>query len=1093
MDRVPSFEQKIRIPDVLAAELLKLRRKVWTTKLIEAFGAVVAGVALAYLSVFAMDRIGDTPTWLRGCVGVIALAICGLIPYSLHHSVWGQRRFHQLAKLVSKRLPRLGDQLLGIIELSESDAEQARSRALCQAAIDQVAHDPEINQLSSALPRTYHRLMAVLAGIALMIVVTLFALFPTAANNAWERFLTPWREIARYTFAQLMPVENQLVVPHGESFNFGLALTPESAWTPESARITVGGQPSLDIGLAGREYRLSVPGQIQETTLSASVGDWSHDVTIMPKHRPELSAVDVSVELPAYLERQGYGDVDARAGKIGLVKGSKAVITSSANRPLSTAAYNGVQATLKGDKFVSPAVEVSDSTNHELKWTDEYGLAGAKPFQLTIDAKEDAAPVVGVHGIVPNQILLDSEQLKFKVDAADDFGVREIGMEWKGLRPAPGQEAEHGERVVKLGGPDQNEVSLESLFTATSLGIEPQPIELRLYAVDYLPGRTRAYSAAYVLQVLDKHEHATWVTQEIAQLYKKAIEVRDREKQLHETNKQLRSLSAEEIATAEVQRQISTQAASEMTNGRNLRAVANKGTTILKHAARNSEMDPNGVAALAEMLVTLNDMADNRMPSIANLMKESVVDGKPKPQSSPVANMQVGASRSGLSPGRKKIAVPRSALPPGMKLTDMETSHQPDEDASDEKPQKKKASAAALDLASTTLKGRPSRGPAPDAKPGMDKAVDAQEKLLEDFARLADEMNEVMSKLEGATFIKRLKSTSREQTRIASALGEEAELGFGVAPTASVGGASSEGKAPEAQQELTAHSELVQANVNKLATIMDDMYAYSDRVGAETVARVLEEMRTDDVLGSMRTLATEIPVEPGTSVGQLEYWADVTDRWAEDLLTSAGGCKCPGGGWKASLPPEIVLEVLKILEAEIALREETRMVQSTKLAMKIEKYGSEAERLGHMQDELKTRTEEVVMKIEELPTAGTFGKQIKLLNSAADVMDDAVGILERPNTGGEAIAAESDAIEILLEAKRAGEQNMGAADNPGGGSTGSTTNPALALIGQGLNAKAAQEESLTAQAVGKAGRELPPELQSGLDRFYQLMESDGSN
>jgi len=169
------------------------------------------------------------------------------------------------------------------------------------------------------------------------------------------------------------------------------------------------------------------------------------------------------------------------------------------------------------------------------------------------------------------------------------------------------------------------------------------------------------------------------------------------------------------------------------------------------------------------------------------------------------------------------------------------------------------------------------------------------------------------------------------------------------------------------------------------------------------------------------------------------------------------------------------------------------MVQSTKLAMKIEKYGSEAERLGHMQDELKTRTEEVVMKIEELPTAGTFGKQIKLLNSAADVMDDAVGILERPNTGGEAIAAESDAIEILLEAKRAGEQNMGAADNPGGGSTGSTTNPALALIGQGLNAKAVQEESLTAQAVGKAGRELPPELQSGLDRFYQLMESDGSN
>ena len=44
-----------------------------------------------------------------------------------------ERKFEQLALLLSRTYPSVGDQLLGVIELVRSESEQARSLALCEA------------------------------------------------------------------------------------------------------------------------------------------------------------------------------------------------------------------------------------------------------------------------------------------------------------------------------------------------------------------------------------------------------------------------------------------------------------------------------------------------------------------------------------------------------------------------------------------------------------------------------------------------------------------------------------------------------------------------------------------------------------------------------------------------------------------------------------------------------------------------------------------------------------------------------------------------------------------------------------------------
>ena len=99
-----------------------------------------------------------------------------------------------------------------------------------------------------------------------------------------------------------------------------------------------------------------------------------------------------------------------------------------------------------------------------------------------------------------------------------------------------------------------------------------------------------------------------------------------------------------------------------------------------------------------------------------------------------------------------------------------------------------------------------------------------------------------------------------------------------------------------------------------------------------------------------------------------------------------------------------MLEVLQILEAEVNLREETRVAEQSRPAQKAEEHKQEATRLSGTQAELKDRIDKVAERILELPDAqNQFGKEIQLMGMVAAVMNEATGILARPETGAPAI------------------------------------------------------------------------------------------
>ncbi len=193
------------------------------------------------------------------------------------------------------------------------------------------------------------------------------------------------------------------------------------------------------------------------------------------------------------------------------------------------------------------------------------------------------------------------------------------------------------------------------------------------------------------------------------------------------------------------------------------------------------------------------------------------------------------------------------------------------------------------------------------------------------------------------------------------------------------------------------------------------------------------------------------------------------------------------------MPPSIVLEVLQILEAEINLREETRVTERARAAVEKAHYAKQADGLSKTQNVLRERIDKVTQRIRELPDGEQqFGKEIALLGAVSGVMSEGTTILARPETGGPAIAAETEAIELLLQSRRFNPNGGGGGGaNPGGGGGGTTHDSALALVGKGTNEKEVRQAPGAAQATGETGAVLPEEFRAGLDAYFNRLEKGG--
>ena len=185
---------------------------------------------------------------------------------------------------------------------------------------------------------------------------------------------------------------------------------------------------------------------------------------------------------------------------------------------------------------------------------------------------------------------------------------------------------------------------------------------------------------------------------------------------------------------------------------------------------------------------------------------------------------------------------------------------------------------------------------------------------------------------------------------------------------------------------------------------------------------------------------------------------------------------------------------MKILEREVNLRDETRAAEQLREVVETEKYVERANSLAQTQRDLNDMTQETIQEIQELEEEKelSFPKEKELLMQVSAVMGEVVTILEQPNTGAPAVAAESEIIEMLLQVQRKQPPKKNSkgksGKNPNGGGDGDTEESALALLGRGDEVNAQTIERATNQATGTVGSGYPAEYRVGLDAYFGELE-----
>lgn len=1082
-----------RLPPILETKLAEFRRRVWAVKLVEGLLGGLFGLVLSYLLVFACDRFFETPRALRLVLLSVGAAALGLgLPLKWHRWVWQQRRLEDAARLLRRTFPRLGDQLLGIVELARMDhAAAGRSERLVEAAMAQAAEAVKDRDFTDAVPEARHRQWGwAAAGVAALTVLA-FAVVSEAARNAARRWLTPWRTVERYTFARIDPLPERLVVPYAEPFTLPVRLAPESKRAPQRASARIGDQPRVQAPLDAGGYALSFPPQKVDAPLTIALGDVRASLPLLPRPRPELAELAVRLKLPAYLEYKTEPRLEIRGGTVSVLAGAEAAFEARASRPLAAAALDGAPQRVDGERILTDFATVRGDATRIFSWQDQDGLTPREPLALKVRALDDEAPRIAARRETIEQVVLDSEVVTFDLSASDDFGIKRVGLEWAGTRTE-----KPGGKIAAAGEPEKRELAARATFCAAREGVAPQTLEVRAWADDYLPGRERSRSASFVLHVLDKTDHALWLTEQFGKWLGAARESYEREQQLHQTNRELRELSTADLDRPENRRRVAQQAAAEKANATRVESLTNSGRNLVEQATKNPEFDADRLESWATMLKSLKDIAASRMPSVAELLQQSAsaaagMDSPGNAQPNPSGKPSEGRSESAPSVAQGAPQPGQPAGPPsdaGEKpapslpnIADREPGFRKPAAPDEAKKSGAPSGSGKLSLPQTQLAAVPKKDDAPPESPAqekLDQAITEQRDLLAEFAKVSDRLSDIQASLEASTFVKRLKAASRQQMNIASEISQQTLDAFGIERTP-----------VKAAEPIAQHA---RDQSKTVGVIQSDLDAYAQRKPDAHFKRILEQMKKTEIVQSLARGGERVTMNlTGQGLVGAEYWADVLDRWAEEMV-GASKSESSSAASSDSLPPEIVLKVMQALRDEMKLRDETREMENARPALPAEKFTADARTLGDKQAAVALHTAGAIEDIRGLPDgAKKFRDEIGLLNAVVAVMDEAQGILAKPETGAPAIAAETEAIELLLQAKRSNPNGGGGGggSNPGGGGrAGAASSTALAELGPGADAESSIAPRAVGQATGRAGREFPEEFKAGLDAYFSRLE-----
>jgi len=871
----------VAIPESLHRQLEDFRRHLWRVKVFEAFAAGLVGLLVSFLLVYGIDRLWGTPGLVRLGILLGGTSLFALFaPYWLYRWVWRHRREAQLARLIARRFPGLGDRLLGVVELQnqreDADSLSPRLRA---AAMEVVAAEVGRRSLDEALPPPRNRrwalaLLLLTGGVAALLMLT-----PRAGINAFKRWLMPLSDTERYTFTRLEKPLEYLVVPYGEAFDVCIRLAKDSEQHPGSASGRFGLQPPVQAKLDANAYQFSFPGQQDPGVVTLRIGDAIHRLKVQPLQRPAVKAVSATVTPPAYLAIPEQS-IDLSNGVLSAVAGSHVRIKLTTNRELASATFGptrglvaaaaadsdaaagkpaaaaGVEAaaplytpltgvlTSRGCDSVTPDFEIGKvAFEIPFAWTDSYGLAGEAGFRVRVDALSDAAPSSYLQGIERQKVMLPEETLDFEMLAEDDFGIKLAGIEWTGEFTKPSADAPaKGEIKLVEAASQQQHVSRPAAFSPKAFGIAPQKITLRGFAEDYFPGRGRVFSEPVTIVVLTRDEHAQLLKSQYDRVITELEDLARREEGQFEETQRLDELSGDDLQKEENRKRLAGQEQAEAETKRRMDELTARTEQLMKDAARNGEIDKDTLKKMAESLKSMQELSEQDMPKVQGKMADA-----------------------------------------------QEQSNTPEKTSKD-----------------------------------VDQAKDEQAKVVEKMQEAIAKANDANRSMEAGTFVNRLKKAATEEHAVADSLIEAFASLLGIKP--------SEINPKDVRRLKDANRQQTDTS-GDLRWLQEDLGHYVARTDKEAFKQIFDEMREskidmglEDVRNRLRDNHSYLATEGA------KQWAAQLTEWAKKLegeikKDQQGGGGGGGGDGSEDDDFEFMLRVMKMVQQQQDLRARTRALE----------------------------------------------------------------------------------------------------------------------------------------------------------------------
>jgi hypothetical protein len=630
---MPSNGHPVALPEKLREQFASVERRLWRVETAVAVCSVVAALLISWLVLFISDRIWATPVWLRVILFIAGWAVSAVaVVRWLNRWVWHKRDQRELAVIVQRKYRKLGDRLLGIVELAGEQEHSANfSPALYRAAIEQVASEAVGYDFPASVSGRLARKFSIIAGVLVACLFIAFVLLPPASWNAMQRWALPFATIPRYTLVTLDGFPSNLIVPHGEPFDVAGHIKYRSFWKPRAVFGWIGNQPKIPASANSGDVTMHVPAQVEDGTLLVRVGDAETLVKILPSLRPAVKDLVAGIQLPEYLHYEPQSQ-KVTSGALLALEGSRASFAGTMTRPLteanmSTDSGSAVPLTLQGDNFLTAPTGVNGVSHLTMTWKDNLGLTNAAPLRLSIQTQKDSPPQPDLPELPRDCAMLASDVLTIKMEARDDFGVRDLGLMWDFASETPGGPSAVTETKRMTASPHEKRAEEVFRWSPSLFRIPPDSVvELQGYARDYYPERERVRTAPYRIRVLSPEQHAELLRQKLEALMASSEEVTRAQEKVVANAKDAKENS--KLNEQQQNSRLGQTKDDQQRNANDLQNLAKSGERILQEAMKNPIFNEQTVKDWSKTLQQWQNLAQQKMGDAAKSMQSAQQSSK---------------------------------------------------------------------------------------------------------------------------------------------------------------------------------------------------------------------------------------------------------------------------------------------------------------------------------------------------------------------------------------------------------------------------------------------------------------------------------